>query len=217
MAMRKLKNQHRIVYNWKSQHFVAGTSGSRNIGTTDYKSSRCIPTSQKRRISASKLGKVNIYIVLYIACNYLFTKRQIVSSYNRKYFYLFGCFRCFGPPKLNWRQKMIIKYIMPILSWSDVWVFTVGYQPTTKAGTVYTSGYVVYIITICVPEEINWWGPRLNIKTVFPDTWIPMLKIRRSWGRHIFNIGIPILVRRHLYIKTAPRVAVTSSTLSTLF
>ena len=31
-----------------------------------------------------------------------------------------------------------------------------------------------------------------------------MLKIRRSWVRLIFNMGIPILVRRHLYIETAP-------------
>ena len=47
-------------------------------------------------------------------------------------------------------------------------------------------------------------GPRLNIKTVFPRYGIPMLKIRRSRDRLIFNMGIPILVRRHLYIKTVP-------------
>ena len=29
-----------------------------------------------------------------------------------------------------------------------------------------------------------------------------MLKIRRSWDRLIYNMGIPILVRRHLYIVT---------------
>ena len=34
---------------------------------------------------------------------------------------------------------------------------------------------------------------------------IPMLKIRRSWYRLIFNMGIPILVRGHLHIETAPR------------
>ena len=34
---------------------------------------------------------------------------------------------------------------------------------------------------------------------------IPMLKIRRSGDRLIFNIGIPILVRWHLYIEKAPR------------
>ena len=47
-------------------------------------------------------------------------------------------------------------------------------------------------------------GPSLNIKTVFPGYGIPMLKIRRSQDRLIFNMGIPILVRRHLYIDTAP-------------
>ena len=31
-----------------------------------------------------------------------------------------------------------------------------------------------------------------------------MLKIRRSQDRLIFNMGIPILVRQHLYIETAP-------------
>ena len=33
-----------------------------------------------------------------------------------------------------------------------------------------------------------------------------MLKIRRSWDRLIFNMGMPILVRRHLYNETAPRL-----------
>ena len=32
-----------------------------------------------------------------------------------------------------------------------------------------------------------------------------MLEIRRSWGCLTFNMGISILVRRHLYIETAPR------------
>ena len=49
-------------------------------------------------------------------------------------------------------------------------------------------------------------GPRLNIKTVFPRyIAIPVLKIRRSRDRLVFNMGIPILVRRHLYIETAQR------------
>ena len=33
---------------------------------------------------------------------------------------------------------------------------------------------------------------------------IPMLKIRLSWGRLIFNMGITILERRHHYIETRP-------------
>ena len=47
-------------------------------------------------------------------------------------------------------------------------------------------------------------GPRFNIGTVFPGMVILMLKIRRSRDRLIFNMGIPILVRRHLYIETDP-------------
>ena len=33
---------------------------------------------------------------------------------------------------------------------------------------------------------------------------LPMLKIRQLWDRLIFTMGIPILVKRHLYIETAP-------------
>ena len=40
-------------------------------------------------------------------------------------------------------------------------------------------------------------------KTIFPGMRIPMLKIRRSWGRLIFQMGIPILVRRYLFIEAA--------------
>ena len=62
-------------------------------------------------------------------------------------------------------------------------------------------------------ESLHWYngmsvlnkgpGPRLKIKTVFPGMGIPMLKIRRSRDI-IFNMGIPILVRQHLYIETVP-------------
>ena len=51
---------------------------------------------------------------------------------------------------------------------------------------------------------IHWYGPRLNIKTVFPMYGIPMLKIRRSQDRLIYKIGVPLLVRRHLYVDTPP-------------
>ena len=42
-------------------------------------------------------------------------------------------------------------------------------------------------------ECVNPSGPCLNTKTVFLGMWIPMLKIRRSRDRLIFNMGIPIL------------------------
>ena len=35
-----------------------------------------------------------------------------------------------------------------------------------------------------------------------------MLKIRRSRDHPIFSMGIPILVRRHLYIEMAPRALI---------
>ena len=47
-------------------------------------------------------------------------------------------------------------------------------------------------------------GPRFNIATIFPGVWIPVIKIRWSWDCLIFMIGTPTLVRRHVYIETAP-------------
>ena len=47
-------------------------------------------------------------------------------------------------------------------------------------------------------------GPRLNIKTVFLGMEMSVLKIRRSRDRLIFNMGTPILLRRH-FILTRPR------------
>ena len=67
-----------------------------------------------------------------------------------------------------------------------------------------------------VHSECNcyWWpsgvrsqGPLSIWRLSFPGMGIPMLKVRRSRDRLIFNIGIPILVRRHLYIETAPRTS----------
>ena len=53
-------------------------------------------------------------------------------------------------------------------------------------------------------DYTNRTGPRRNIKMVSPGMGIPMLKIRWSRDRLIFNMGILILVRGHLYIETAP-------------
>ena len=45
---------------------------------------------------------------------------------------------------------------------------------------------------------------RLNIKTVFRRYRDSHVKDRWSWDCLIFNMGIPILIRRHLYIETVP-------------
>ena len=41
------------------------------------------------------------------------------------------------------------------------------------------------------------------MKIVFLGMGIPMLKTRQSWDRLVLNMGIPLLVRRHLNIETA--------------
>ena len=53
---------------------------------------------------------------------------------------------------------------------------------------------------------------RLNIKIVFPGRGILMLKIRLSQVHLIVNMGIPILVKWHLYIEVAPRCDVMKCT-----
>ena len=52
-------------------------------------------------------------------------------------------------------------------------------------------------------------GPVSIQRPSFPGMGIPMLKIRRSRDRLIISIGVLILMRWHLYIKTAPWLALT--------
>ena len=47
-------------------------------------------------------------------------------------------------------------------------------------------------------------GPCFNIKDIFPGVGIPIMKIRQSYDSIIFIMGIPILVRLHLYLDMAP-------------
>ena len=58
---------------------------------------------------------------------------------------------------------------------------------------------------MAIKVSLKYPGPHLNIKMSFLDMRIPVLKIRRSRDRLFFNMGIPMLVRRHLYIETARR------------
>ena len=70
-----------------------------------------------------------------------------------------------------------------------------------------------YDVTVMYPVsstgrsgEKNIQGP-VSISRPSFQVMSPMLKIRRSQDRLIFNMGMPILVRRHLYIETAARLA----------
>ena len=75
-----------------------------------------------------------------------------------------------------------------------------------RLGLVETSSGNGFALNVLLSQQNWWWpGPCLNIKkTSFPSMEIPMIKIRRPWDRLIFNMGIHILVWRHLYIETAP-------------
>ena len=72
---------------------------------------------------------------------------------------------------------------------------------------IYTNIYIYINGYICImgpfPNLLQS-GPRLNIKTVFPDMEIPMLKMTLSRHRLIFNMGITIRFRRLLNVETAP-------------
>ena len=61
---------------------------------------------------------------------------------------------------------------------------------------VTTDGYTESVTDAMIPHELKvcvwtimWPGPRLSIKTAFPMYGVPMLKIRRSRHRLIFNTG----------------------------
>ena len=51
-------------------------------------------------------------------------------------------------------------------------------------------------------DQKPWISTVVNLLSTFPGMRITMLKIRWSRDSLIFNMGIPILVRRHLYIET---------------
>ena len=76
-----------------------------------------------------------------------------------------------------------------------------------------TTGYLITNVHLpcCIGLE-NRAPSQHNDRLVFPNKGgggggISMLKIRRSRDRVIVNMGIPILVRRHLYIETTARLS----------
>ena len=60
------------------------------------------------------------------------------------------------------------------------------------------------MIPVYIPIKFCW----AQVPNDFIGMGVPMLKIRRSQHRLIFNMGIPILVRWHLYTETPPRIPV---------
>ena len=58
--------------------------------------------------------------------------------------------------------------------------------------------WLLWFVYLDAPGPVSIWRPS------FPGMWSPMLKIRRSRDRLIFNMGIPIQIRRYLNIEAAP-------------
>ena len=75
--------------------------------------------------------------------------------------------------------------------------------PYLHNGISYTGKTSLYWIRTL--GHVSIWRPS------FPGMVIPMVKKRQSWARLIFSMGIPILVRRHLYIETAPWLFMNSA------
>ena len=60
------------------------------------------------------------------------------------------------------------------------------------------------LLHICMHHSLSVGdGHQGRLKTVFPGIGIPVIKIRQSWDRLIFIMGIPVLVRRYLNVQTA--------------
>ena len=80
------------------------------------------------------------------------------------------------------------------------------YQISNIRYTKYTDKNVSRLnLQLSLPNPLKP-GPVSISRLSFPGMGIPMFKIRRSWYRLILNMGKPILVRRHLFIETAPGV-----------
>ena len=75
----------------------------------------------------------------------------------------------------------------------------------SSESNLYSTFVIAMMYAISVYDQSCYNGTRpggsLNIEML----WIPMLKIRRSCDRLIFNMGIPIPRKDGLYIETGPR------------
>ena len=63
-----------------------------------------------------------------------------------------------------------------------------------------TAAFLVNVITD-VASLTPGGRAHLNIRTVFTDVWISIIQIRRSWHSLILIMGIPTLVRQHLFME----------------
>ena len=97
-----------------------------------------------------------------------------------------------------WRQPTaLVLAIFKVSKHFPVTIILVPYQ----SGVCNCNG----VPNLCVLVMVYPPDPVSILRPSFPGIGVPMLKIRRSVRPLIFNMGIPLLVRRHLYIETVPR------------
>ena len=110
----------------------------------------------------------------------------------------------------------VVVYFSPrhILNYILNWRRQTPTQPQPANTNLYLGPNTLSLKISRITSELP--GPRLNIKTVFPGMVISIVKIRRSWDRLIFIMGIFFIsVRRHLYIVTDSRGPFTNSCIVT--
>ena len=122
------------------------------------------------------------YFCIYMYILNTSVKYPLLISHNQLIFSAFA--RPFRPsisPRLSHRR--------PIVPFSSLGRMNELILAKTRCVSVY-------------PFSQGIFGLRFNIKTVYFKYGVCIIKIRRSWDRIIFIIGIHILLRRHRYIKT---------------
>ena len=98
-------------------------------------------------------------------------------------------------PSIDKQSQNEQKCALSFKSW--YWMHRVILRETSIDAKV--TGYFHTMCMACIKP----WAPSIWIPS-YPGMSIPMLNIRRSQNRLIFDTGIPMLVRRLLYIETPP-------------
>ena len=151
----------------------------------DTSSCGMIEIIQMKTVAHTMPGTYKILILLCLG--YIFP----VYQYNSKYKHIYVTYSCLYTG-YYYRWVLFREVYMPY-PWShEMYVCRIYTEkrPNSSDG-IFTNGLTVA-------------GPSLHMKTVFPCIRISIIKM----GPLISIIGIPILVKRYLYIETAPRTRV---------
>ena len=99
-----------------------------------------------------------------------------------------------------WIDSFFIRYMITIYTiWNAIANSTIFFYLYNWINQKF-----IFIAIIHTSPFSHWTiGPHFKTKTLFLGMEISIINIRRSWENLIFIVGIPILVRRHLYTETS--------------